>query len=193
MKVYNRLTYWAGPFRLPIPMENQVSTDNLGTVGPIWLILLTDPLEIKNSAQEWIYQPSKTWVCAGAQLLHDAQSTFWLILAYFGQNVLFMGFFFFVWKFLALAGIEKRQRGHILTKKLMRVHTNEECKKKTVWNFLSFEALQPVNCWCAACLVIKQDGNLFYWSWFQSLSRSTLVTHKLTHSQIMLSMLSKNQ
>ena len=69
-------------------------------------------------------------MCAGAQLLHDAQSTFWLILAYFGQNVLFMGFFFFVWKFLALAGIEKRQRGHILTKKLMRVHTNEECKKK---------------------------------------------------------------
>ena len=191
MKVYNRHTYWAGLFRLPIPMENQVSTDNLGTVGPIWLILLTDPLEIKKSAQEWIYQPSKTWVCAGAQLLHDAQSTIWLILAYFGQNMLFMWFFFFVWKFLALAGIEKRQRGHIWTKNSCEF-TPMKNAKKTVWNFLSFEALQPVhNCWCAACLVIRQDGNLFYWSWFQSLSRSTLVTHKLTHSQLMLSMLSK--
>ena len=129
--MYNRHTYWAGLFRLPIAMENQVSTDNLGTVGPIWLILLTDPLEIKNSAQEWIYQPSKTWVCAGAQLLHDAQSTFWLILAYFGQNVLFMGFFFFiVWKFLALAGIEKRQRGHILTKNSCEFTPMKNAKKK---------------------------------------------------------------
>ena len=174
--MYNRYTYWAG-----------LSTDNLGTVGPIWLILLTHPFEIKNSAQEWIYQPSKTWVCAGARLLHDAQSTFWLILA----KMCFLWDFFLCLDIFSTCRDWKAPTGAHLNQKLKRVHTNEECKK-TVWNFLSFEALQPVhNCWCAACLVIRQDGNLFYWSWFQSLSRSTLVTHKLTHSQLMLSMLSK--
>ena len=142
-------------------MGNQISTDNLGTVGPNWLILLTDPLEIKNSAQEWIYQPSKTWVCAGAQLLHDAQSTFWLILAYFGQNVLFMGFFFLCLEIFSTCRDWKAPTGAHFNQKTHASSHQWRMQKKTVWNFLSFEALQPVNCWCAACWSSSKMGTFF--------------------------------